>query len=255
MTMTITITITLHQTITLTNALITLKCLHMIAYLVHSPRDRTSPITRAIMRREQLITDIFLSIMPESVLRSSSTAILQSPGPDIQDRCRFPETLYEATTEDDESRDHLPLRRCGSILPVPTMNGGLAGAGVPVSSGGGGNAAAPPSSSRSCSSLRRGLAVVRGSRASRRGESSPVQYARVPTERPRLSFVRRLWSIDSAALAVSEETHAILEMEEGAAGPSCSVESFPGNFPKSDALGGPYLNARGVTSVRPFSDL
>ncbi|KNG85385.1 hypothetical protein ANOM_007500 [Aspergillus nomiae NRRL 13137] len=62
------------EVLSLLGALITLKLLHAIAFLFRLDKSRRrplkSPVTRAIVRREQLIIDIFLSIMPEGVFRS-----------------------------------------------------------------------------------------------------------------------------------------------------------------------------------------
>ncbi|KAB8236177.1 hypothetical protein ETB97_006657 [Aspergillus alliaceus] len=270
------ITISTGQILSLLGALIALKFFQAVTYIFRLDKSRKrllrSPVARAIVRKEQLIIDIFLSIMPEGVFRSpaSSATIELTPLSSMDVNRNVPEDDDRTSSDVQSPLIHtapgmptaLRLWQCGSGcgglklftmnpqnpgLPLPTSKGNTvrlyrASDGVEGKSIGVIHTWSPSANQESI------LALNQGSAASR-------------VERQQFSPIVRPWSVDSAALPLTNDSHAILEMEEGAK-TSRSAESFPGKFPISEGSDAQNLSTmpqcmrgRGVTSVRPFSDL
>ncbi|KAF7586155.1 hypothetical protein BBP40_009388 [Aspergillus hancockii] len=291
------IKITTPQLLTLLTALITLKCLQAMAFLLRHDQTRhihpiKSPVTRAIIRKENLITDIFLSIMPESLFRSPDAR------PEIGHHTRLtPEDahlslptftrkgttdLNSISTKESQTSSCVanalvriaPLRPaairispCASrycSLHLDWSDKAVAGAGV--EGNGRSSLQAPRAKDEDCAPLKgsSSLALVRSQ--SERAVNVPrrntcpstMDCSRSLVERRQFGPLARLWMVDSVVVPLEEDSRAILEMEEGR-GRSRSVESCPGGFPVCGGLEQDgsldIMRGRGVTTVRPFSDL
>ncbi|OGM46941.1 hypothetical protein ABOM_004415 [Aspergillus bombycis] len=256
------------EVLSLLGAIITLKLLHAIAFLFRLDKSRRrplkNPVTRAIVRREQLIIDIFLSIMPEGVFRSPTIrdAIEIAPFPAVDGPADESRISSEVQSPLIHTSPGIPtgfrLWQCGSsrsVEPLPPS---------PQLSG-------PASQSSSTQRLlcaneeeQRLLSVTHaGSPHVNQYSVSTLdpEYATFRAERPRLSPVGRPWSVDPVGSALANDSHATLKIEVVSRS-SRSTESFPGRFSISEGSYGNTLSmtplctrGRSATSVRPFSDL
>ncbi|KAE8379690.1 hypothetical protein BDV26DRAFT_303488 [Aspergillus bertholletiae] len=261
------------EALSLLRALITLKLLHAIAFLFRLDKSRKrplkSPVTRAVVRREQLIIDVFLSVMPESVFRSPTV-------PDGIEMAQFPSVDGPADEGWASSDVQSPLihtspgiptvlRRwqCGSsrsVEPLPSSPTLPESAHVASESSSAQQLLLRPSEDDE----RRNLSVTHAGSLGINQESASTlnpEYAAFKAERQQLSAGGRPWPVDSVGLPLTDSSRAILEMGEGTR-PSQSAESYLGRFSISEWSYGntvsmaPYcMTGRNATSVRPFSDL
>jgi hypothetical protein len=240
-----------------------------VAFIFHLNKSRKrslkSPIIRAIVRREQFIIDVFLSIMPESVFRSPTRSDTAEGAqvPSRDGHLSFPTLTHSGgdlnsiSTKQSQTSSHIhnPLVRvapvripairispCGSdyrSVHLSSTNTGV------TSSGSGRDSLQLPRAREEDGDLllRENLTLVRS-----RSDLTARSNSR------RLGRIGRLWSVDSFVVPSTSDSHAILEMEEGLRR-SRSVESFPGRFPISDGVDAGSMRGRGATTVRPFTDL
>ena len=260
------------EVLSLLGALITLKLLHAVAFLFCLDKSRKrplkSPVTRAIVRREQLIISIFLSVMPEGVFRSPTI-------PDAIEIAHFPSVDGPA----DESRTS-PDMQSPIIHTLPCVPTGFR---LWQCGSSRGVEAFPPrhqlsesahAASESSSAQRllcadedeeqRMLSVSRTDSPSVNLTSVSTlnpEYAAFRAGRQRLSAASRSCSVDSVGLPLMNDSCAILIMKEGTRS-ARSTEGYSGRFSISEGSYGNTLSmtphctrGRSVTSVRPFSDL
>ncbi|KAE8362575.1 hypothetical protein BDV27DRAFT_166097 [Aspergillus caelatus] len=260
------------EVLSLLGALITLKLLHAVAFLFRLDKSRKrplkSPVVRAIVRREQLIINIFLSVMPEGVFRSPTI-------PDAIEIAHFPSVdgpADESRTSSDVQRPLIHtspcvptgfrLWQCGSSRGVeafPSSHQLLES----------GHAASERSSAQRllCANEdeEQGCLSVSHTDSPNVSQTSVTtlnpEYAAFRAERQRLNPASRPWSVDSVGLPLMNDSYAILILEEVSRS-APSTEGFPGRFSISEGSYGNTLSmtphctrGRSVTSVRPFSDL
>ncbi|GMG08779.1 unnamed protein product [Aspergillus oryzae var. brunneus] len=266
------ITISTGEVLSLLGALITLKLLHAVVFLFRLDRSRKrplkSPVTRAVIRREQLIINIFLSIMPEGVFRSPTI-------PDAIELAHFPLVDGHA----DESRTSSDMRsplihtspciptgfrlwQCGSCRGVEAFPPSLQRPGIA-------HAASESSSAQQLLGAnedeeRRSLSVTHTESPSVNQESVSTlnpEYTASRPERQQLSPVGRPLSMDSVGLPLMNDSPTIMIIEEGSRSPR-STEGYSGRYSISEGSYGNNLSmtphctrGRSATSVRPFSDL
>ncbi|KAE8349644.1 hypothetical protein BDV28DRAFT_140805 [Aspergillus coremiiformis] len=235
------------QILSLLGALIALKFFQLVTFILRLDNSRKRPlkssVTRAIVRREQLIIDIFLSIMPEDVFRSPTS-------PDAFELTSLPSTDSQPSVSADEGRASSDVQRPLIALPPGVQ---------------------PPGSAQATSDLKKNpeleIAVREKSQHDEREARGASAGAAMQTDlaigpgRWSWNPIARPWPADSVTLPLTNDSQAVLEMEAGSR-PSRSMESFPGNFPISDVVDihtastlSQCMRGRGATSVRPFSDL
>ncbi|KAE8136690.1 hypothetical protein BDV38DRAFT_107293 [Aspergillus pseudotamarii] len=259
------------EVLSLLGALITLKLLHAVAFLFRLDKSRKrplkSPVVRAIVLREQLIINIFLSVMPEGVFRSPTI-------PDAIEIAHFPSVDGPADESRTSSDVQSPLIHASPCVPTGFRQwhcGSSRGVEAFFPSHQLPESAHAASESSSAQRLlcanedeeQRSLSVSHIDSPSVNQTSVSTlnpEYAALRAERQRLGPASRPRSVDSVELPLMNDSCAILILEEGSRS-ARPTEGYPARFSISEGSYGnlsmtPHCTrSRSVTSVRPFSDL